>query len=490
MSIAQKAVRGAAWSIVASLATRGLALVGTLVLMRFVAPDDYGVFAAASVLVGSANALSTVGTGAYLIVNPSAGRAVTFHATLLHVGLGALGFGVVMLFGNRLGPAFAAPEVVRYVPGLVLAAFLERVAYIPERVLLRELRFGEVSAMRTASELVFTASSLALAALGWGGMALVVASILRGAVKLAITGLRAAWREWLEPHRLDASIAKKLSSFGAAFYLAGIAVYASRRWDNLLVSRFFGPGVLGTYNFAYNLADVPAVNVGEQVTDVLMASLAHVPREQQRIALVRTTGALALMMFPLAIGLGAVADTLTATLLKKSWEGVAPLLTLLSVLSVPRPIAGAFFAYLQAGKRPRDAAALEVVSAIVLLGLLATVGRHSPEVACLAVGLGFVVRMLLAMYFVQRIDGTPMTRFLGQLWAPLLACVPLALAVWGTRRGLGRLGFAPGVVMLVAEIAAGAIAFVLAAFVFARGPMTEVVQMVRRRRVSVASDDQ
>jgi PST family polysaccharide transporter len=195
---------------------------------------------------------------------------------------------------------------------------------------------------------------------------------------------------------------------------------------------------------------------------------------------------LALVMFPLAVGLGAVAETLTATLLRQTWTGVAPMLTLLAVLGVTRPISGALTAYLHASNRPRDVTFVEVVGAVMILGLIATFGRSSPIATCIAVGVAFTLKMIVAMFVVRRADGTPVWRFLGQLWAPLLACVPMAAAVVGVRRGLGAVGFEAGWVMLMAEVVVGAAAFVLAAFVVAPGPANELLAIARRRRAGRA----
>ena len=74
MSTAQKAARGAAWTIASSLVSRGISLVGTLVLIRFVSPSAYGEAAAAVVVVGTVNQFSTLGVGVYAIAKKEATR--------------------------------------------------------------------------------------------------------------------------------------------------------------------------------------------------------------------------------------------------------------------------------------------------------------------------------------------------------------------------------------------------------------------------------
>lgn len=149
MSLVKETVRGALWTITAGMGSRAIGLVGTLVLTHFIAPADYGEVAVAAVLVLTANQLSTVGLGQFIVSRPDAGRGAAFHATTYHVSLGALALALLYLAGGRLGPAFDAPTMARYLPGLLLAAGMDRVSFVPERILVRDLRFGTVSALRT-----------------------------------------------------------------------------------------------------------------------------------------------------------------------------------------------------------------------------------------------------------------------------------------------------------------------------------------------------
>ena len=96
---------------------------------------------------------------------------------------------------------------------------------------------------------------------------------------------------------------------------------------------------MGVYNMAFNLADIPAVQVGEQIALVLLPSMAELPRDRRAAALERSTALLSLVLFPLAVGLGLVAHALIAVILPANqWQEVAPLLTVLACISVFRPI--------------------------------------------------------------------------------------------------------------------------------------------------------
>ena len=127
--------------------------------------------------------------------------------------------------------------------------------------------------------------------------------------------------------------------------------------SKLAISHFFGTGAVGTYNMAYNLADIPAIQVGEQIALVLMPSMAELPPDRRPAALERSAALLSLIIFPLAIGLGVVAYPLIALLLPDNkWQEVAPLLAVLTSISVFRPITWVMSAYLEAEAKTEVAA--------------------------------------------------------------------------------------------------------------------------------------
>jgi PST family polysaccharide transporter len=474
MSLARDTVRGAFWTVTAGMASRALGLVGTLIVTRFVTPADYGEVMVAAVLVMSANQFSTLGLGQFLIAKPDAGRAAAFHATVFHVLLGAVALLSLLLLGSRLGPALEAPGLTAFLPGLVLSALLDRLAFVPERILVRDVRFGTIGAARTAGDLAFSSLSVLLAATGWGASSLVLGNVARSFVRMVWFTRVVDRRDWFEPCRLSLRKARELLAFGVPMSAGALCAFAARRWDNLLVARFFGAGTTGMYNLAYNLADVPAIQVGEQIGDVLLPSFARMDVARRPSALVRSITLLAIVVFPLAIGLGAVAPTLVAALFDAHWRPVGPMLVLLSALSVTRPIGWTIASYLQARRMPRAIMGLEFFKLVVILLALLTLGRIGPLWACTAVGLAFAAHALASLWLVRRIDGIPLRRMLNNLGPVLAACALMVAAVLGARWLLASWGGA-AILHLVIEMSVGALSYPLALWLFARDDSRELV---------------
>jgi PST family polysaccharide transporter len=475
-SLTTRAIRGVAWTLPTSLAARGIGLVGTLLLARYVSPAEYGEVSAAFILTLTANSVTTFGVGIYLVTHRELTRADAFHATCWFLATGVAALALVWGLSAPLGAWLGAPHLTRFMPVLVLGALLDRIASVPERMLVRELRFGWLSVARTAAELSYTGVSLGLAVLGDGAMAIAWGNLVRSALRFVAIVPAPAWRSWLEPHRLRLSTLGAIVSHGVKVSLTFIATFAMRRWDNLLVSRYFGPVVMGGYNYAYNLADTPAVAIGEQMSDVISASFPHVDRERRATALVRSCTMISVVMLPLAFGLAAVAHTVVQTFLDQRWAEVGGMLAILAVLSATRPMAHVLQAYFYACQRPGVVLWMEWVSLAAIVAGIATVGRLGVGWTCGAVGTVFVLRSLIALWMAHRLDGIPISRFLRPLLVPLLTCLAMVAAIAAARPGLAHLAPAH---RLVVEVALGAAVYLGGALVAFPATARDFVALVR-----------
>jgi PST family polysaccharide transporter len=461
------------------MGSRAIGLIGTLVVTRFIAPADYGEVTVAAVLVMTANQFSSVGFGQYLVAKPDAPRSMAFHVTSFHLLLGAIALGLLLAGGGALAPLLDAPRMARFLPGLALSGLLDRVAFVPERILVRDLRFGPLSLTRTLGDLAHSAVSVTLAALGWGAAAIVMGNVVRSSVRLVALIASVERRDWLEPCRLSLRQTRELLAFGVPMALGAACGFAVRRWDNLLVSHFFGPGPTGMYNLAYNLADVPAIQVGEQIGDVLLPSFARVEVARRPAALVRSMGLLSLVVFPLAVGLGAVAPTLVATIFDARWRPLGPMLVLLSALSVARPVGWTVSSYLQARQLPRTIFWLEALKLFLLVAGIVTFGRLSPLWTCTAVGVSFGLHALASLWVVRRNDQVPLRRSLGSMAPALGACLVMVAGVLGVRSAALALGPVRPAVGLLFEVLGGALTYAIAALVLAREASRDLIAKVR-----------
>ncbi|HSD90440.1 MAG TPA: oligosaccharide flippase family protein [Kofleriaceae bacterium] len=480
MSLAHKAARGALWTVISSMGGRAVGVIGTLVITRFLAPDVIGEVSDAAILMMTANWITIWGFGQYAVVK---GRGpdraeVIWHATVFYFALGILSIGIVALLGGRLTPLLDAPNAAKFVPGMALAIFIRRIGAMPERILTQQMNFRPSGMALALGEVAFTATALPLAAMGWGGWSMVIANIMKSIVAVWILIRAAGVRSWATPTKLRWARVKDMLGFGVPLGIQGIAHMGSRYWDNLAISYYFGPGSLGAYNMAYNLADIPAVQVGEQIALVLLPSIAELPKDRRARALERSTALLSLVIFPLAVGLGLIAYPLIGWILpKNAWQEVAPLLTVLACLSVFRPITWVLSAYMEAEQKTGRLMFLEIAKVAFIVGGIGLLSPWGVRMAAGAVGIAFGLTAVAGIAMVVRHGPSP-TRLAIGFTQPLIACVVMGLAVWLTHRALVGLGFHHPAFFVLFEVIVGAIAYVIAALIVARETSKDLLQLL------------
>jgi lipopolysaccharide exporter len=486
LSVAKKAVLGAIWSVSTSVGGRIVSLLGTLVLTRFLAPAEYGEVAVAVVIVGTINVITSPGFGQYIVAKPKAGPDVVFHATAFHIIVGWIV--LVLLVANQglVADLFNLPNLVLYLPLMAAAVAVDRIGYIPNRVLARDMRFNVLGLCSVVSEVSYAVVAVGLAWRGLGAAAVMWAFVVRTILKTLIAVIAVERKAWLSVTKLSMKTTRKMLDFGLPMTGASMLHWISHRGDNLLIAGLFGPAVVGQYNFAYNIADIPATHVGEHIGDVLLPSFANVESLEDKLrALIRASGLLALLVFPLAIGLGAVAYDLIAVILDPRWAMVAPMLLILSGLSVFRPVGWLVGSYLQAVLRSRTLMILETIKAVSVLSLIYLLSAWGVLWACVAIGIAFAINAFVSHWAICLADDVSMWALTKPYVRPFLACAPMVGAVLAVRGLLGP----PSWWKLVLEIVLGGVAYVLSAFVLA-GPQTRdflnlLGNVLRRRRGAV-----
>ena len=477
MSVARQAGRGVAWNMLLGVSARMLQLVGTLVLTRFIAPDDYGAVITASIAVMSAGVLTSFAFGQYLIAR-KASAAVAFQALVVHLGLGVLAMAVLYASRGPLGAALDTPRMGDYLLGYAVAHLLDRARYVPERLIMRALRFRTIAAVNAVGELAFTATALLLAS-RFGAQA-IVAGVLVRAVLTAVLFFRLAPRdEYLTATALRLADVRDLFSYGAPITVAAVADRAATRWDNLIMSKLFSPGVMGQYNLAYSLAELPVNNIADQIGEVLMPAFSRMDVEQRRRAVVRTPLLMGLIVTPIGVGLSAVSTTVVEAFFDERWAGMAPMLAILSVMAVTRPMTWAAVAYMQAVQQTRLVMYTSFLRAVLVLVLVAVFGYYGGVLwACIGANIGCAIHMIVTIVVAGRRTGFDVGAYLAGCARPLLPCVPMVVAAIGIGRGLGGT-MLPLPAVLALQVAGGAVVYALGGYVVARAAVDELIRLGR-----------
>jgi O-antigen/teichoic acid export membrane protein len=265
-------LQGIVWSAIASWLQLLLGLVTFFILARYLTPVSFGTFGAAMLVVGAADMLMGPTLTQSLEQRPTLDRdhidATLFYAVVLSPALGLAVCLAAPLLEQAVGVEQGA-EILRWLAiGLPLAA----IGGVPTAILSRELRFGAIAQVATASGLVGSLTAISVMILGGGVWALVAAELAGRAVRCVgafiCCDYRPAWpRKLTSFHDLLPFNAMTLTlcSFG---YLDGAVA-------KLLTARMFGAAELGYYGFAQRVYELLTYMLLEPINRVVMTSVAR-----------------------------------------------------------------------------------------------------------------------------------------------------------------------------------------------------------------------
>jgi PST family polysaccharide transporter len=375
--------------------------------------------------------------------------------------------------------------MAHYVLGFACAQLIDRSRYVPERLIMRALRFRTLAMINGMGELGFTIAALAtMHALG--PYAIMFATIVRSVITSVGFFSAAPRAEWMVRVRFRWADVRDLISYGMPIMIAIVTDTATRRWDNLVITRLFTPGIMALYQLAYSLAEMPIINVAEHIGEVLMPAFSKMEPGQRERAAIRAPALMGLIVSPLGVGLGAIAPTVAATIFDDRWRPMGPLLTILSIMTVFRPMTWSAIAYVQAVQRTRIVMWSSFLRAVAVLSLVAAGGElYGINGACWGAGAGFALHSVLTIIATSRATGLSASAYLAGCMRSLLPCAPMYFAVEALSRTLAGLGV-PSLVSLVAQIVVGGVVYILSAFVLCRADARELIRLgkdaVRRRR--------
>jgi teichuronic acid exporter len=329
-------VRGVAWVGGTKWLTQLLAWASTLIVARLLTPADYGLVSMATIYLGMVTLVSEFGIGSAEIALRELSLEQLEQLNSLAVILGLAGFALSLVAAKPLEYFFKAPQLPAVIIVLSLSFIITSFQVVPAAFLQRELRFKELSIISGIRALANSVALVTFAALGFRYWTLVLGALVSTTMN---TGLTLGLRRYGFRRPLLHSLRNALT-FTWHILSGRMAWYFYSNSDFGVAGRTLGQVPLGGYTVAWNLAFTPIDTVSSFVGSVMPAVLSAM---QDDVAALRRyilnfTEGLALVTFPLSIGLALVAHEAVLLVLGQKWEAAVGPLRLLAIFASFRSI--------------------------------------------------------------------------------------------------------------------------------------------------------
>lgn len=449
----RSAVGGFVWMSAGNAVRAVLKIAIVAVLARLLTPADFGLVAAAGIVIWLGNLFASLGAGPALLQRRELEPAHVSAGFITSTVLGLLLGGVAYAAAPAIAAVLHLPELPPVLRALAPVFPVMAVSVVAESLLLRELRFGLVSAFEVVAYAVgYGLVGIGLAIGGAGVWALVAAELAKAAIKSALF-LRAM------PHRIRVGFrlqaVRDLVGFGSGYTAGALSTYLASQADSFVVARWLGAAALGVYGRAYELMLVPANALGTVLDKILLPTMSRVQDEPAKLELAyrRCTALVALLVLPLAAATAVLAPEIVATLLGPRWDAaVLPLRILTAAMyfrvayMVGHSVANAV------GAVYRTAWRSIVFALLVLAGAL--MGQRW-GIAGVAAGVTAAVtwNFLAALHLGARITGVTWRALLAVHGRPVVLAAIVAAAAAGAAWALRGRGLPPAVVLAGAAAA-------------------------------------
>jgi PST family polysaccharide transporter len=458
--LTSRALGGMLWTFSGTGVQGVVQLLVIMALGRLLTPADFGLMAAATVIIALSQVVSQVGVGPAIVqrreLNDTHIRAAFTISGLLGFVLGA----AVWLSAPALAQFYRMPAVEPVFRGIALLFPIDGLNTVGESLLTRQLRFRLFVTLDVGSYILgYSCVGVLLAWQGYGVWALVAANISQ--ITLRTIAMYVATRHSVRLS-LNLKASRDLLSFGFGHSLAQVGTVLSQQGDNLVVGRWLGAAALGIYGRAYTLMIIPATVFGKIVNRVLFPVMAQVQDERHRLsaAYERASAVVAMVSLPVSAFLWIVAPEFIPVLLGPKWTAVVIPFRLFTCSLLFRMSSKISDACTKAAGAVYARALLQgLYAALVVLGAL--IGkRWGVGGVAVAISIAMAVNWLSMAALSRRVTGLSWPRFLqvhvpGALLASVIG-VTVGLSTYAAR--LAHLGNIP--VLIVGALTAAAVTLI------------------------------
>jgi O-antigen/teichoic acid export membrane protein len=361
-------VSGAKWATGVRIASQAFTWSVTLIMVRLLTPQDYGLNAMIEVPIELLFLFSTLGLDAAIIRfgrRDPAQLSSTF-GLLLAVN-GAL-FLALLLCANLIAEYFKEPRLALLIQVSALSFVLAPFRTIPNALLDMALEFKIKAQVELAAAIISSLIALAMALAGAGVWALVTTMLMSAFLRAA---LLAYFRPWILRPRFDIGPVMELLKYGLVI-MSGEAIRVfSGSALSLLAGPIIGAKVLGLYAVARVFSTLPMSKIMPILQQTMFPAFARL-KEQPDVAkkyLLKSLELSSLIIFPVTIGMACVSEHLVNVVFGEKWKTIAVPLAILSALMPVRLINQIFYAPLNALGHAKWVTMINLLSlAIIAIG--------------------------------------------------------------------------------------------------------------------------
>ena len=398
-----KAVKGAFWNIGQTLANHAVAFVISVIIARLVLPKEFGLVAMLSVFIAIANCFIESGISVALLRKNDRTNIDCSTMLYFNILMAITCYIILFLLAPFISAFYKMNELTNILRVTSLGLIIGATATVQRMLFRATLDFKTPAICDFISYILSGAIGIFLAYNKWGVWALVAQNIIGTVFSTLFLWFASRWRPiWA----FSFESLKESLGFGSKLLMSGLIDTAYNQIYPITIGKFFSASQLAYFNRAFNLSNLASTTPTKMLSNVAFPILCRLQDSDDRLSfgyqrMIRITS---FIVFPLTVGLGAMAYPLINVLLTENWIDTAPLLQIVVFSGMWYPIHLLNLNLLQVKGRSDLFLKLEIVKKI--LGLFVTFitiplgikamcyGAVASSILCLAINTHYTKRLI------------------------------------------------------------------------------------------------
>jgi len=337
MSLKQKTVSGMLWSSVERFSVQGVQFVLGIIMARLLIPADFGLIGMLAIFLAVSQSFIDSGFSIALIRKQN--RTEVDFSTVFYFSIvvGLFFYFILFFVAPYIALFYEAPILKDLTRVVAINIFIGSLTIVQRAKLTINMDFKTQMKASTLAVIVSGLIGVGVAYKGFGVWALVIQSLVNGIINMIMIWIYA---HWSPTKTFSVASFRDLFSYGSKILLANLINTIYNNIYTLVIGKNFSKADVGYYTRADSLTQFPSSNITGILQRVTFPVLSTIQDDDEKLRenyrkFLRLS---AFVIFPLMIGLFALADPLVRLLLTDKWSDVIILIQILCLSQMWYPI--------------------------------------------------------------------------------------------------------------------------------------------------------
>ncbi len=461
-----------------------------VVLAHIATPEEFGLVAAGSIVVGAAELFANSGMVAALVQRPDRIEEAANTALIATIGAGFALSLVALALAPLVGAFFQSDQVTEIAAATSVWILLRSATNVPDALMQRRFSFLRRLVVEPLGIVVFGITAVITVANGLGVWGLVLGSTAQRLVVAVAAWLLVGWR----PNLSLASVPmwREMIGYGRHVVAAGLLSRLSYETSTALLGRFAGAADLGQFRYAARIAQKPRGLMINAASYVLFPAFSRIAPDRPRLgrAYLRSLRWIALVSIPVGFVMLPLGEPLAVLMFGEPWRPAGYAAMAMFAYVGGRSISSVAGETIKAVGEPRYLPRINGLSAALSISFIIALLPLGLVGVAAATSVSSIGTTIYALHLADRATGIGIRRLVPELWPPLAAAtlmvatlLPLEhLLIDAAGREVGI-----GLVLLAGELALGTAIYLGALAVMAPSSARAIKELPRIARERLRS---